>query len=461
MAGFNRAAKGLGMIRATPDPDGALRRLPLVWLQSGGSGPQLWPSFALELVRLHMGETGYAARMSGGGFDAVKLGSEIIRLEAAGTIMLRERYGSLPAISAASLLSGKPVPELQNAIAIVAVSAVGLDQYHTTPAQVARLGAEIHGMVIEQLLTGDFLFEREHSKWLERAWFIAGSILVLVFAGMISRRPWISILALFLIMLSPVAAGLIAFAARNELYESLQPAGGLLLVALATGFANYRLAEQRRQVLTKQFSQFLSPAIVRKLAASDAEAMIQVEKREITVLIMDIRGFTTMTHTLEASEIVVVVNHFLSIATDEILKRDGTIDKFMGDAVLAIWNAPVEIGNHAELALASARAIIRRIAKANDTLAAQNLPALRVGAGLETGICSVGNFGSTRRVDYTAIGDTVNLAARLESATKSVGEPLLAGPGFAMAISEPMESVGRVRLHGFDELVEAFTVKDV
>ena len=456
---FNDAARGLGIIRATPDGDGTLRQLPLVWLKNEADGPLLWPSFGLELVRLHTGDTGFAARMDGGGFDALKLGASIVPLSSAGTIHLRERYGSVERVSASGLLRGEGSPMLDGAIAIIAVSAVGLDQYHTTPAQVARLGAEVHAMIIEQLLTGDFIKVPDGARWIERAWFVIGTILVIVLGGMISARPWLSIPATMLIIASPFVAGLLSFAVGNSLYEGLQPAAGLLLVAMTSGFANYRIAEQRRQNLARQFSQFLSPAIVRKLAATDAEAMIAVEKREVTVLIMDIRGFTAMTHRLSAGEIVTVVNHFLGIATDEILKRDGTIDKFMGDAVLAIWNAPVEVVDHADRALAAAQKIIERIAAANTDLAEKGLPTLRVGAGIETGICSVGNFGSARRIDYTAIGDTVNLAARFEGATKTVGEPLLAGAGFAASTTTAMKSVGFTKLHGFDEEVETFTVE--
>src|SRR5690606_25300684 len=155
----------------------------------------------------------------------------------------------------------------------------------------------------------------------------------------------------------------------------------------------------------------------------------------------DIRGFTSMTHDLKAAQIVAVINHFLAIATDEILQRNGTIDKFMGDAVLAIWNAPIETAGHADLALQAAEAIIDRVARQNGELESRGLPRLQVGAGRETGACSVGNCGTARRIDYTAIGDAVNLAARLENATKVVGLPLLTGPGLAAADITPLSTV--------------------
>ncbi len=457
---FTSSASGLGIIRATPDSDGTLRQLPLLWLRSSGEEIQLWPSFALELVRIYRGEAGFTAKMVDGEFNALKIGADIIPLQAAGTINLRERQGSLPIVPAASLLDGKPAPQLAGAIAILMVSAVGLDQYHTTPAEVARLGAEIHGLVIEQILTQDFPQHPKSAKWIERLWFAAGSVLVVFLGIKVISRPWVSVPAMILVISSPFVAGAANFAVNSTFYESLQPAAALLLVAMTSGFANYRHAEQRRQSLTRQFSQFLSPAIVDTLSASDAEAMIKVEKREVTALMMDIRGFTAMTHTLAADEVVTVINHFLAIATDEILRRDGTIDKFMGDAVLAIWNAPIAVDDHADRAIATAMAIIKRIARSNENLTGQNLPALRVGAGLETGICSVGNFGSARRIDYTAIGDAINLAARLESATKTTGVPLLAGPGTAAAATIILKPVGPVSLQGFDERIEAFTANE-
>lgn len=455
---FNEAASGLGIIRSTPDGDGTLRQLPLVWLQSTSGDPRLWPSFALELVRVFLGEESFAARMSEGGFDALKIGEHIVPLSAAGTILLRERRGSLPVVSALALMNGDKQPWLDGAIAIVAVNAVGLDQYHLTPARVPRLGPDIHGMLIEQILTDDFPSQPEHAKNVERVWFGIGTLLILALGSLVVGRPTLAVFAMVVVVISPFVAALSAFVLRDVFYEGMQPAAGLLLVAVTSGYANFHYAEQKRRALQRQFSQFLSPEIVSQLARSDAEALIAVEKREVTVLMMDIRGFTTMTRTLRASQIVEIVNHFLGIATDEILKRNGTIDKFMGDAVLAIWNAPIETPDHAERAIDAAESIIDRVASQNSELTARNLPPLRIGAGLETGICSVGNYGSSRRIDYTAIGDPVNLAARLESATKAAGIPLLGGPGFKAAFSRPMQPVGGITAHGFDEKVEAFTL---
>ncbi|TJV46342.1 MAG: adenylate/guanylate cyclase domain-containing protein, partial [Mesorhizobium sp.] len=184
-------------------------------------------------------------------------------------------------------------------------------------------------------------------------------------------------------------------------------------------------------------------------------------KREITILLSDIRGFTAMSEQLDAQEIGKVVNHFLGLATDEILKRDGTIDKFMGDAVLAFWNAPLDQPDHRERALEAGLALIERVKRENAAFTARGHPPIEIGVAIETGICSVGNFGSERRFDYTAIGSPVNRTARLESTTKKLSIPLVLGPGFAQGASMPVVQAGAFELQGFKGEVPVFTVPEV
>jgi adenylate cyclase len=181
------------------------------------------------------------------------------------------------------------------------------------------------------------------------------------------------------------------------------------------------------------------------------------EKREITVLMMDMRGFTSSSEQLPADVIIATVNRFLTLASKEIFSRDGTIDKFMGDAILAFWNAPVDQPDHADRALKAVLAIRGALDRENEAREARGEQPIRVGAGIETGVCSVGNFGSDIRFDYTAIGSTVNMAARLESATKITNCPVLLGPGFARQHPEAIEPVGRLELAGFSGPVEVFT----
>ncbi len=457
LAKFNQSASALGIIRATPDKDGVLRELPLVWLQSTGGGYQMWPSFALELIRLYAGAGNYAVRMGGDGFDALKIGAAILPLQPQGQIILWERKGGIAKISALKILDGGREPTLKNAIVIISNNAVGLDQFHTTPSKTQRLGSEVHALIAEQLLVGAFLSKPENGLPIERLWFLVSALLIILSSRFVFRSFILSIPLVTLIVSAPLIAGFNAYLWWGELYESVQPAIGLFMVITMEAYSLYKTTEQRRSVLVQQFSQFMSPTVVKQLMEQDSEALLTGEKREITVLLMDMRNFTSTTQDLSADQMFDLINHLLSIANDQIFKYDGTVDKFMGDAVLAFWNAPIDQPDHADKGLAAAEAIIASIHAKNPELVKRGLPPLQIGAALETGVCTVGNYGSSLRFDYTAIGSAMNMAARLEAATKTVGVPLVVGPGFKEKTTRNLHLVDKIPLKGFTENVPVYT----
>lgn len=454
---FNDSASGLGIIRSTPDRDGVLRELPLVWLQSTGDGYQMWPSFALELVRLYAGVGNYAVRMQPKGFEALKIGAAILPLEPQGQALLWERKGNIPRISAAKIMDGGIDPTIKNSIIIISNNAVGLDQFHTTPSKTQRLGSEVHALIAEQILVGAFLSKPEFGLNIERLWFFVSAISIILLSRFVFRKYWLAIPLVTLVISAPLVAGFAAYLWWAELYESTQPAIGLFLVISMEAYSLYRTSEQRRSVLVQQFSQFMSPTVVKQLMEQDSEALLTGEKREITVLLMDMRNFTSTTQDLTADQMFDLINHLLSIANDEIFKYDGTVDKFMGDAVLAFWNAPVDQPDHADKGLAAAEAIVASIQANNSKLVERGLPPLQIGAALETGVCTVGNYGSSLRFDYTAIGSAMNMAARLEAATKTVGVPLIVGPGFAKRTTRNLHLVDEIPLKGFADHVPVYT----
>ncbi len=454
---FNKGASGLGVIRSTPDNDGVLRELPLVWLQSSANGYQMWPSFALELVRLYAGVANYAVRMNSNGFDALKLGSTIIPLQPQGQAFLWESSSNVKKISAAGILEGTQAPQLKDAIVIISNSAVGVDQFHTTPSRSQRLGSEIHALMAEQILTSSFLTKPRNAENVERGWFVGFGLLIVLLSRFVFRHIWLAVPLVVVVVSSPLAAGYLMYMWQAELYESAQPAVGLFLIVAMETYSLFKASEQRRTLLVQQFSQFLSPMVVKQLMDHDSEVLLTGEKREITVLLMDMRNFTSTTQDLTAERMVELINHLLAIATAEIFKRNGTVDKFMGDAVLAFWNAPMDQPDHADRGLAAAEAIVASIQENNPDLIKRGLPPLEIGAALETGICTVGNFGSTLRFDYTAIGSAMNAAARLEAATKTVGIPLVVGPGFAKRTTRNLHLVDTIPLKGFSEKVPVYT----
>ena len=457
IASIRAEAQGLGIVRSVSDADGTVRSVPMVWATGGQEGLVLWPAFSIDLVRLHLQAPSFALRLRPSGYEALKVGQQVVPLSLGGAIWLWEQTQEIPRVSALDVFAGRAGSALKGRIAILSVNALGIDKFHTTPTQAARPGADIHAALAGQILDGQFLSEPVNAKLVERAWFLVAAAVLLGLSYGLGTRVWMLMLAGIAVCLTPFAGGLLAYAGRAELYESLQPAAGLAVVAVAEAYNMFRDSDVRRRQLSRQFSQYLSPNVVEMLTQSRQDLTTSAEKREITVLLMDMRGFTSSSETLPAEEIIATVNRFLTIASQEIFQRDGTIDKFMGDAILAFWNAPVDQPNHAELALQSVLAIRQALDTENAVRDQQGKPPIKVGAGLETGICSVGNFGSDIRFDYTAIGSTVNMAARLESATKITNCPVLLGPGFARRHASGIERVGNLELAGFAEPIEVFT----
>lgn len=447
---------GLGIVRSVSDSDGVVRTVPLVWAAKTGNQLSLWPAFSLELARAHKSATGYALRVHPAGFEALKLGETVIPLSSGGAVWLWEQAEAIPRISALDVLAGTAGDSLKGKIAILSVNALGVDKFHTTPTVAARSGAEIHAVLANQLLDGKFLAEPVDAKLTERLWFVISALLLLTASYFFANRIWLLLAAGGLLCVAPLLAGYAAYVNSAQLYEPVQPAVGLAAVALAEVYSLFRESDARRRQLSRQFSQYLSPNVVAMLTESRRDLTTSAEKREITVLMMDMRGFTSSSESLPADEINATVNRFLTLASQEIFQRDGTIDKFMGDAILAFWNAPVDQADHTDRALETVLAIRAALATENVQREKEGKPPIRVGAGIETGICSVGNFGSDIRFDYTAIGSSVNMSARLESATKATGCPVLLGPGFAERHGDGIEPVDRIELSGFAKPVQVF-----
>ncbi|MEM7633828.1 MAG: adenylate/guanylate cyclase domain-containing protein [Pseudomonadota bacterium] len=449
-------AAGLGIVRSVSDSDGVVRTVPLVWASRTADQLSLWPAFSLELARVYQSGSGYALRVRPSGFEALKLGDSVVPLSNGGAVLLWEQARPIPKVSALDVMAGKAGDVLKGKIAILSVNALGVDKFHTTPTVAARPGAEIHAVLTNQLLDGKFLSEPTDAKTVERGWFFVSALLLLAASYFFANRIWLLLAAGLALCLAPLLAGYATYLHSAQLYEPVQPAVGLAAIALAEVYSLFRESDARRRQLSRQFSQYLSPNVVAMLSESRRDLTTSAEKREITVLMMDMRGFTSSSESLPADEINATVNRFLTLASQEIFKRDGTIDKFMGDAILAFWNAPVDQSDHTERALESVLAIRASLDIENVQREKDGKPPIRVGAGIETGICSVGNFGSDIRFDYTAIGSSVNMSARLESATKATGCPVLLGPGFAQRHGEGIEPVDRIELSGFANPVQVF-----
>ncbi|MFZ2101898.1 MAG: adenylate/guanylate cyclase domain-containing protein [Oricola sp.] len=456
LAKLAEAAAGLGVVRTLPDGDGVIRKVPLVWAETRGGEPRLWPALSMELLRVAQAAPSYTLRLEGLPTDAIRVGVATVPLGEDGRIRIIDTDVPVSHVSAAKLLKEGARDDLIGRIALIAVDAAGIDQYHLTARGGHRLGADIHAILASQMLAGRYLFEAPQARTIERGLFIAGSLLLLAILVFLARRPLLAALGALPVVAAPLAAGAWAYGARDLLLDGVQPAAGLVVMAAAGGYMLYREAERRRGVLQKQFAQFLSPEVVRHLAETDTAAALKVEDREITAMLVDVRGFTALSGSLGADKAVAVVNHFLEIANREIFARGGTIDKYMGDSVLAFWNAPLSVPDHADRAIDCAQAMIAAVRAANPQLQAKGLPPIEVVAAIETGVCSVGNMGTEQRIDYTAIGPAINMTARLEAETKKMGQEMLIGPGAAARTRFALTPLGEVHLRGMDKPCEVY-----
>ncbi len=453
---FSDVAGGLGVVRSIPDTDGVTRSIPLVWATNEGDERRFWPAMALELARQSLGEPGYVVRLNAGGYDALKLGQLRVPLSAAGALFLTDSRAPIPRIGALGVLDGLASEALVGKIVILSVTATGFDSFHTTPLVATRPGADVHALLTGQILSGRFPVALADARTYERLFFSAAAALMIGAMLLLAERRFALLCAFTVLSLAPLAAGVLAYQVRDQIFDWLQPFAGLVALSMLATHLLYRKAEERRQRISLQFARYLSPKVVETLIRSNGDVIRSAERRLVTVVFLDMRGYTLTSETRPPSEVVDTVNRFLTIASEEIFRTDGTIDKFMGDAVMAFWNAPLDQTDHASRALATVEAIFLRLETENALRQTRGERALQIGAGLETGDCSVGNFGSDIRFNFTVIGGPVNLAARLEQATKTAGHRVLTGPGFAAVLPGAVAPAGEFTLAGYAQPVKAY-----
>jgi adenylate cyclase len=444
------AAKGSGSVNWIPEQDQVIRRMPMLVTVGG----KLFPSFAAELLRLAQGASTYIVKSSGAsgeqsfgahtGIVAVKIGQFDVPTDADGQMWMkfspstRARY--LPAWK---VLDGSVQPgEIDGRIILVGTSAAGLLDLRTTPLNAVIPGVELHAEAVEQILTGSYLLRPDFATAAEALYILLLGALI---AALIYRAGAAIGAALTLIAIACVIGGSwYAYAALGWLVDPIYPSVALVAVYLAGTLFVFLRTEHERNRVRNAFSHYMAPALVERLAADPSRLRLGGETRDMTLLFSDVRGFTTISEGLDAEQLTHFLNSLFTPLSNIILDEFGTIDKFMGDAVMAFWNAPLEDRNHAANACRAALRMMAEMRRLNETwhreADAEGRPfkPVSLGIGLNTGLCCVGNLGSETRFDYSVIGDNVNVASRLEGQSKTYGVGTVVGettaaraPGFA------------------------------
>jgi adenylate cyclase len=441
------SAQGLGSIGFAPEHDGVIRRAPLIFR----IGESLYPSLALEALRaaqdarqisVKLGSSGATITeqfLDQAGIKKIKVGRNIIPTDRNGRIWVHYSKASddtgrhartLPAWKVMDPKIG--IEGLQDAIVFFGTSAQGLKDLRATPLNPAEAGVQVHANIAEQIIRGEYLERPVRAERLE--------VVATVLAGLVLLALLVSVGAAWS---APVGLGMIAaalwiswhaYAAWHWLIDPVFPMISLAAVFGSFAAVGYVASERDRRKITDTFGRYLSPKVVSKLASNPEGVELGGETREMTFHFCDIRGFTTISEKFDPHGLTVFINNFLTPMTETILEHDGTIDKYMGDCIMAFWNAPMDVPEHARQACRAALKMHARLKELNARWQAEakaqgkTLPLIEIGTGLNTGPCVVGNMGSTLRVDYTVLGDDVNLASRLEGQSKSYGVKIVIGP---------------------------------
>ncbi|MEX1081427.1 MAG: adenylate/guanylate cyclase domain-containing protein [Halofilum sp. (in: g-proteobacteria)] len=438
--------------------DGVFRRVPLLQNHGGQLYEMLalataraaldWPRLTLEMV-----ESGtYRA------LEAVRIGGRRIAVDGQGALHVpyRGRQGSFPYVSAKDILDGSVDPELLNGrIALVGTTAAGLLDLRTTPMQNVYPGVEIQASVISGILDGRGKHQPAYAKGLEVA------MLGLLGLSMSMLLPFLSpawVAATTAAIAAGVVTGNLAAWSSADLVLPIAPAlaltATLFVVHVAWGFFVETRGKRR---LARLFGQYVPPELVDEMDRAPERITLEGESREMTVLFSDVRGFTSLSEGLAPSELTRLMNAFLTPMTRVIHQHRGTIDKYMGDAIMAFWGAPLSDPEHARHALLAAREMVTITERLGPEFRRQGWPPIEVGVGLNTGVMSVGNMGSQFRMAYTALGDAVNLGSRLEGLTRTYGVPLVVSESTRAAVPDfAYREIDVVRVKGKEQPVAIF-----
>lgn len=444
------------------DSDGVVRRVPLLQQYDG----DLYQSLALALARQSMGDppvqfvfaSADEASRTGVDLEALQLGDMRIRVDqnVAVLVPFRGRQGSFPYVSARRVLNGEASSEvLEDAIVLVGTSAAGLLDLRVTPVGKVYNGVEVHANIVSGLLDGRFKHRPDYTRAVELFTIFAVGLILAI------AMPFLSPILEFLLL---IVLGAIIVAGNLyywEYHDLVIPLASSVLYLLLTAFLHlnygFFVESRNKRRLSGMFGQYVPPELVDEMDKQDSEISMEGENRDMSVLFSDVRGFTTISEGLSPRELTQFMNEFLSPITEVIHNHRGTIDKYMGDAVMAFWGAPLKDPDHARNALLAGMEMIR----AMETLAAEFLargrPELRVGVGINSGPMNVGNMGSKFRMAYTVLGDTVNLGSRLEGITKNYGVDIIVSEFTVAKVPDfSFRELDRVRVKGKNEPVTIF-----
>lgn len=471
LAELSKAATGVGAVNWLPTEDQIVRRAPLLVSIAG----QLYPSLALETLRVAAGQSTIFVKSSGGsglsafgqstGIESLRVGSTIVPTDAQGEMWLRPAPSDpRRTISAQRILDGTfDRADISGRHIMIGATAAGLLDLRATALAPSVPGVEIHAQALEQILAADHLLRPAYATGLELIFIVVfgGVVMWLIRRAGAMRAALVGAGAIGAV----IAISWFAYAHAGLLFDPVYPSLSLAVFYLGTSLTTYVRSEADRARIRSAFSHYLAPSLVAELVRNHDKLKLGGETRIVTLLFADVRGFSRISERMAAEYLIRFVNRLFTPLTETILRNGGTIDKFMGDAVMAFWNAPTDDPDHARKACRTALQMLDDVVRLNAELVAEAEAAgsthepIRIGIGINTGSCVVGNVGSPERFDYSVLGDVVNVAARFEEATKTAGADIIIGEATASAVADfDLRDAGNVTLRSKDRPEKIFAL---
>ena len=450
-------ARGAGALNVVYDSDGEVRRVHAVHEYGGRFYMPLGMAMALEWLGA---DASYVV-----GDEQVRIGDRTAAVSPRGEAQLAHLgpNGSFPRVSAADVLSGKaPREALEGKLVFVGFTDTARDKV-ATPFDTRVDGVEIHATLAHNLLEGQLLRRTRPLTSVLTVFLLGAVITALQVRRLRQRRPWLIGVGSVAVVFGYLIAGQALFGARDLVVDVAGPLAAAVVVTLAALSVALATEGREKRALRDAFSQYVNDTLVQRIVDDPSRAALALGgvRRELTVLFSDIRGFSRFSERLPPEALSDFLNEYLTPMTELVLAEDGMLDKYIGDAIMAVYGAPVDQADHARRACRTALAMMAALEPLNQRWRERSMPVIEIGIGINSGEMSVGNMGSAARFDYTVMGDAVNLGARLEALTKEYRVKILVGEGTAALVRGDMElrELDLVRVVGRERPVRVFELR--
>ena len=444
---LNENAIGIGVVNTLPEIDGVTRRVPMV-VQAN---EQLYPSLALETLRVAAGDVSFQVKVTDGAIEAVRIPKfGKITTDQLGRIWVD--WSSKPQQHSAVALP----KDFNGGIVIVGITAKGLNNPVATSTG-AVYPHHLQAAILETVASGKNIHRVDWADGAE----ILGTILLCLIALFLTRYTH-GYVAIIVLAIASYWGSSELFSRYFSLIDITFPLLTILFV-YAHGYTVKFISELRQKLqIKKQFGTYLSPALVEKLQRNPELLVLGGESRELSIMFTDVRGFTSISehYGKDVQGLTKIMNRYMTAMTQKIIENNGTLDKYIGDAQMAFWNAPLDEPNHAKQAVKTALEMMGSLDAFNEEITKEGVPAFGMGLGINTDTVVVGNMGSVQRFDYTCLGDGVNLASRLEGQSKPYGVKIVLGPKTAEQVKDeyPVVELDCIAVKGKKEGVKIFTL---